>query len=123
MSRGLRRSLNNGTSSPQIITKVMSSSLPRLTSLSTQTLTLLLERQRLQALSGSAESSVSLPSSSLAQITRNLTQLRAGIHELEDQQHHGNGGTSANAEASKLLREQFGRMREMMGGDKDKVEP
>lgn len=101
----------------------MSSSLPRLTSLSTQTLTLLLERQRLQSLSGSAESSVSLPSSSLAQITRNLTQLRAGIHEFEDQQRQPSGGPSSNAEASKLLREQFGRMREMMGGDKDKVEP
>ena len=98
----------------------MSSSLPRLTSLSTQTLTLLLERQRLQSLSGSAESSVSLPSSSLAQITRNLTQLRAGIHELEGQ---CGGGATANAEASQLLREQFDRMRDMMGGDQDKVEP
>jgi syntaxin 8 len=101
----------------------MSSSLPRLTSLSTQTLTLLLERQRLQSLSGPAESSVSLPSSSLAQITRNLTHIRAGIHELEEQQRQHSGGSSASVEASKLLREQFERMREMMGGDKDKVEP
>ena len=67
---------------------------------------------------------MSLPSSSLAQITRNLTHLRAGILELEEQQRqHGGGAKSANAKASKLLREQFERMREMMGGDKDAVDP
>ena len=82
----------------------MSSSLPRLTSLSTHTLTLILERQRLQSLSGSAGSSVSLPSSSLAQITRNLTQLRAGIHELEDQEQQRKGGTSTNNEEQTAAR-------------------
>jgi len=99
----------------------MSSTLPRLTSLSTQTLTLILERQRLQSLSGSSESSISLPSSSLAHITRNLNQLRTGIHELEQQRR--SGGAGADAEATRLLREQYGRMRDMMGVDKEKVEP
>ncbi|KAF8584332.1 hypothetical protein K439DRAFT_1660789 [Ramaria rubella] len=99
----------------------MSSSLPRLTSLSTQTLTLIFERQRLQSLSGSTESSISIPSSSLAHITRNLSQLRIGIHDLEDQQR--SGGASPTVEASKLLREQYARMRDMMGGDKENVEP
>ena len=58
----------------------MAASLARLTSLSTQTLSLLLERQRLQ----------NLPSNSTSlhapQIVKNLQQLRAGILELEEKE-------------------------------------
>ncbi|KIJ56378.1 hypothetical protein M422DRAFT_23656 [Sphaerobolus stellatus SS14] len=92
----------------------MSFTLPRLTSLSTQTLTLLLERQRLQSLSTS-ESTISLPSSSLAHITRNLNQLRTGIYALEEQRTH--------PDAVKALRAQYARMREMLGADQEQVEP
>ncbi|KAF8528402.1 syntaxin-like protein [Hysterangium stoloniferum] len=91
----------------------MSYTLPRLTSLSTQTLTLLLERQRLQSLAGS-ELSVSLPSSSLAQITRNLGQLRTGIYGFE--------GQNGNPDAVRALRDQYDRMRDMLGVDKDQIE-
>ncbi|TBU23570.1 hypothetical protein BD311DRAFT_703639 [Dichomitus squalens] len=83
----------------------MAASLARLTSLSTQTLSLLLERQRLQ----------NIPSNSTSlhtpQIVKNLQQLRAGILELEKKE-----GVS---EATKLLRTQHERMRGMLGGDAD----
>ena len=83
----------------------MAASLARLTSLSTQTLSLLLERQRLQ----------NLPSNSTSlhapQIVKNLQQLRAGILELEEKE-----GVS---EATKLLRTQHERMRGMLGGEAD----
>jgi len=47
-------------------------------------------------------------------VTRNLGQLRAGILQLErDQQ---------QAEAAGLLRNQFDRMRDMLGGEKTRVE-
>ncbi|KAK7691456.1 hypothetical protein QCA50_004855 [Cerrena zonata] len=77
-------------------------SLAKLTSISTQTLSLLLERQRLQTLSGPTTNSLHLP-----QITRNLNQLRLGIVELEEK-----GG---NPEAVKLLKGQYERMRGMLG--------
>jgi syntaxin 8 len=76
-------------------------SLDRLTSLSTQTLSLLLERQRLQGFS-SSPSTLHLP-----QITKNLGQLRTGILSLEE-----NDGQS---EAATLLRSQYERMRGMLG--------
>ncbi|KAH8996242.1 syntaxin-like protein [Lactarius akahatsu] len=80
-------------------------SLPKLTSLSTQTLSLLLERQRLQSLSTSGmTSSLHIP-----QITRNLAQLRSGILELES--------TGEHREAATLLRNQHTRMCGMVGTD------
>ena len=83
----------------------MAASLSRLTSLSTQTLSLLLERQRLQ----------SLPSNSTSlhtpQIVKNLQQLRAGILDLEEKE--------GPSEATKLLRTQHERMRGMLGGEAD----
>ncbi|GJJ13021.1 hypothetical protein Clacol_007270 [Clathrus columnatus] len=91
----------------------MSTTLPKLTSLSTQTLTLVFERQRLQTLS-KTEPSVILPASSLNQITRNLTQLRSGIYAFEEKDEH--------LDAAKVLREQYDRMREMLGADKELVE-
>ncbi|KAH9919499.1 uncharacterized protein BXZ73DRAFT_104978 [Epithele typhae] len=81
-------------------------SLARLTSLSTQTLSLLLERQRLQTLASNSSTSLHGP-----QIAKNLEQLRAGIVELEQ-----NGAPS---EASRLLRQQHERMRGMLGPDAD----
>jgi len=78
-------------------------SLARLTSLSTQTLTLLLERNRLLSLSpGTAP-----PQSTTASITRNLAALRTGILELDD----------APPDAVRVLREQYERMRLMLGAD------
>ncbi|KAL5483531.1 hypothetical protein ACEPAI_8763 [Sanghuangporus weigelae] len=98
-----------------------STSLARLTSLSTQTLSLLLERQRLQSLNQAA------PAASTQQITRNLVQLRVGILALEAQVQssngNGNGNAKAEKEASGLLRNQFSRMRDMLGGDAGNVEP
>jgi hypothetical protein len=84
-------------------------SLAKLTALSTQTLSLLLERQRLQSLSphvaeGATNSSLHLP-----QITRNLAQLRSGILDLES--------TGDHSEAVVLLRNQHVRMRGMVGSD------
>lgn len=84
-------------------------SLPRLTSLSTQTLSLLLERQRLQSLppggaTGSMTTSLHVP-----QITRNLAQLRSGILQLESSGEH--------SEAVALLRNQHARMCGMVGTD------
>ncbi|EPQ51613.1 hypothetical protein GLOTRDRAFT_123164 [Gloeophyllum trabeum ATCC 11539] len=85
-------------------------SLAKLTSLSTQTLSLLLERQRLQTLS-----STSTHNAKLGQITRNLNQLRNGILELEKNE----GGRT---EAVRLLRSQYERMRGMLGEDAAGVE-
>lgn len=81
-------------------------SLPKLTSLSTQTLSLLLERQRLQSLSpaGGMTSSLHIP-----QITRNLAQLRSGILQLES--------TGEHSEALVILRNQHARMCGMVGAD------
>jgi hypothetical protein len=87
-------------------------SLPKLTSLSTQTLSLLLERQRLLTLpSFSSSTDAQSPKSSphLPQITRNLIRLRTGILELE--------AKDGRSEAIGLLRSQYGRMRDMLGGE------
>lgn len=92
-------------------------SLAKLTSISTQTLSLLLERQRLQTLSdATSHHSLHLP-----QITRNLKQLKAGILALEEKE-KGNGGTEAGAEAVRLLKSQYERMRGMLGVDVPGVE-
>lgn len=85
-------------------------SLPKLTSLSTQSLSLLLERQRLQSFTSSSPSGASpryAGSAQAPQITKNLTQLRAGIIELE--------ANEGRTEAVALLRSQFERMRNMLG--------
>ncbi|KIM43594.1 hypothetical protein M413DRAFT_443509 [Hebeloma cylindrosporum] len=91
-------------------------SLAKLTAVSTKTLSLLLERQRLQTLpsystagpgsnvgpNGSGGSSLHYP-----QIKRNLGQLRVGIIALEAKE-------GSTAEAAKLLRNQYDRMRAML---------
>ncbi|KAJ2990173.1 hypothetical protein NUW54_g8551 [Trametes sanguinea] len=79
--------------------------LAKLTSLSTQTLSLLLERQRLQNLNST---SLHTP-----QIAKNLEQLRAGILDME--------AMDGVSEASKLLRSQHERMRGMLGAEADAV--
>ena len=84
-------------------------SLAKLTALSTQTLSLLLERQRLQSLSPAATADGTNSSLHLPQITRNLAQLRSGIMELESLGEH--------TEAVALLRNQHVRMRGMVGSD------
>jgi syntaxin 8 len=84
-------------------------SLAKLTALSTQTLSLLLERQRLQSLSPAVTADGTNSSLHLPQITRNLAQLRSGIMELESLGEH--------TEAVALLRNQHVRMRGMVGSD------
>ncbi|KAI0646272.1 hypothetical protein C8Q79DRAFT_1009923 [Trametes meyenii] len=78
-------------------------SLAKLTSLSTQTLSLLLERQRLQNMNST---SLHTP-----QIAKNLEQLRTGILEMEER--------DGASEASRLLRSQHERMRGMLGPEAD----
>ncbi|PCH38956.1 hypothetical protein WOLCODRAFT_29284 [Wolfiporia cocos MD-104 SS10] len=78
------------------------SSLAKLTSLSTQTLSLLLERQRLQTLANPNASSLHIP-----QIARNMQQLRAGVLELQEKE--------GRSETVSLLRSQYERMRGMLG--------
>jgi syntaxin 8 len=84
-------------------------SLARLTALSTQTLSLLLERQRLQSLTPAVTEGATNSSLHLPQITRNLSLLRSGILELES--------TGEHNEAIVLLRNQHVRMRGMVGSD------
>ncbi|KAK2467926.1 hypothetical protein APHAL10511_000221 [Amanita phalloides] len=90
-------------------------SLHKLTSLSTQTLSLLLERQRLQSFAPpplSSDSPAPSASTHLSRIVENLAQLRAGILELEAKE---------GPEAALQLRSQFERMRSMVG-DEARVE-
>jgi syntaxin 8 len=85
-------------------------SLPKLTSLSTQTLTLLLERQRLQTLpsfSSTTDAHSTKSRSHLSQISQNLNRLRTGILEMEAKE--------GRSEANELLRSQYRRMRDMLG--------
>lgn len=85
-------------------------SLAKLTSLSTQTLSLLLERQRLQAFTSASLNSRAQPKNQHAtQISKNLQQLRIGILELEEKE--------GRIEAVLLLRNQYERMRTMLGSD------
>ena len=91
-------------------------SLAKLTSISTQTLSLLLERQRLQSL-GQPTSGLRTQAQ---QIARNLNQLRSGIIALEQDQL---SGRQESKEACRLLRSQFDRMRGMLGEDSVDVEP
>ena len=82
--------------------------LAKLTSISTNTLSLLLERQRLQSLSGASSTNpVSNASLHFPQIKRNMTRLREGILELEAKE--------GESTATSLLRKQYDRMRGMLG--------
>lgn len=94
-----------------------SMSLAKLTSLSTQTLTLLLERQRLQTMS-------QLPPAATTQhIVRNLNQLRTGILAIETKALEDQNNTQSSVlETVDLLRNQFSRMKDMLGTDGDLVE-
>ncbi|KAG8877738.1 hypothetical protein FRB97_003152 [Tulasnella sp. 331] len=76
----------------------------RLSQLSSRTLSLVLERQRLASFSPGG----SLPASQLTQISRNLVQLRSGIIEQESLGHDV-------SEAVKSVRQQWLRMRAMLG--------
>ncbi|KAG6911005.1 hypothetical protein DXG01_005420 [Tephrocybe rancida] len=94
-----------------------SSSLAKLTSISTLTLSLLLERQRLHTLSPSVASphnSGKAQSLHLPQIRKNLTRLRAGILEAEGSTA---GASEGGKEALRLLKGQYERMRGMLGPD------
>ncbi|KAL9709542.1 gamma tubulin complex Spc97/GCP2 subunit Alp4 [Leucoagaricus gongylophorus] len=87
-------------------------SLAQLTSLSTQTLSLLLEHQRSQT-SASLNPISQSKNYHASQITKNLQHLRTGILDLEDQ----DGRTGAVS----LLRGQYERMRGMLGGNADGI--
>ncbi|KAF5366553.1 hypothetical protein D9758_008991 [Tetrapyrgos nigripes] len=94
-------------------------SLAKLTSVSTQTLSLLLERQRVPPSFSTNGNDSSNGSSSLhlPQITKNMAQLRKGILEMEEK--------DGRTEAVKLLRSQYERMRGMLPGieDVESLEP
>jgi hypothetical protein len=110
-------------------------SLARLTSLSTQALTSLLERQRLASFSRTPTSptqDVSRPGvDPTPQTTRNLKLLREGILEYERQQTEGDASLSRLAsrtrrrqveDETRELRDQFRRMRSMLACPDDIVE-
>ncbi|KAJ7768325.1 hypothetical protein B0H16DRAFT_1519414 [Mycena metata] len=90
-------------------------SLAKLTSISTQTLSLLLERQRIQTLPSYTAQANSAPSQPnnlhLKQITQNLNSLRSGILALE--------AKDGRSDAVTLLRNQHERMRGMLGARED----
>ncbi|KAF7303764.1 t-SNARE coiled-coil-like proteiny domain-containing protein [Mycena indigotica] len=88
-------------------------SLAKLTSISTQTLSLLLERQRFQTLpSYSSDSTPNAPNNlHLPQIAQNLNALRTGILSLEAKE--------GRSDAVTLLRNQHERMRGMLGPGED----
>ncbi|KAF7419380.1 hypothetical protein PC9H_001968 [Pleurotus ostreatus] len=91
-------------------------SLAKLTSTSTQTLSLLLERQRLQTFPAfSASSDAASDPLHLPQIRKNMGQLRAGILDMEAKE--------GRTQSAQLLRNQYGRMRAMLGNDAGLVEP
>ncbi|EGN94378.1 hypothetical protein SERLA73DRAFT_144057 [Serpula lacrymans var. lacrymans S7.3] len=86
-------------------------SLPKLTSLSSQTLTLLLERQRLQSISSTSPSTLHLQ-----RITQNLRNLHTGILALQSQTLlPGVGENRREGETVDSLRAQYERMRGMFG--------
>ncbi|KAF9259254.1 hypothetical protein L218DRAFT_974676 [Marasmius fiardii PR-910] len=82
-------------------------SLAKLTSVSTQTLSLLLERQRGPFIPVSNGESTENPLH-LPQIKRNMEQLHKGILEMEEKE--------GRTEAIRLLRSQYDRMRSMLPG-------
>ncbi|KAF5352248.1 hypothetical protein D9757_012506 [Collybiopsis confluens] len=96
------------TGTPTPGTPTPSQALAKLTSISTKTLSLLLERQRSSTLSSSSSVSGISNSLHLEQIQGNLIALRTGILDL------GAGQSQSQAEAVKLLRKQYERMRGML---------
>ncbi|KAG8936683.1 hypothetical protein FRC02_000141 [Tulasnella sp. 418] len=82
------------------------SEVDRLFQISNRTQTLVLERQRLAAFSPGSP----LPTSQLNQIARNLETLRIGIQDVESRGYE-------EAETVKGLRQQWIRMREMLGDE------
>ncbi|KAJ7182671.1 syntaxin-like protein [Mycena crocata] len=88
-------------------------SLAKLTSISTQTLSLLLERQRLQTLpSYSSQANDPQPNNlHLPQITQNLNSLRSGILALEAKE--------GRSDTVTMLRNQHERMHAMLGARED----
>lgn len=83
-------------------------SLAKLTAVSTKTLSLILERQRLQTLPSYSRDGKSNGSSlHYPQIKRNLVQLREGISALEAKE-------GSLTDTTKLLRSQYERMRGML---------
>ena len=85
-------------------------SAPRLSALSSQTLSLLLERQRLQTL-GKAP-----PTSQLVNVKRNLELLREGILNMEE------GGEGEGLQKAVALRGQWERAVRMLGEDGHGIE-
>jgi len=81
-------------------------SLAKLTAVSTKTLSLILERQRLKALS-SSDGTTSGSTLHYPQIKRSLNQVREGILALEAKE-------GSSADATRLLRSQYERMRGML---------
>ncbi|KAJ3809425.1 hypothetical protein F5876DRAFT_43859 [Lentinula aff. lateritia] len=99
-----------------------SQALAKLTSISTKTLSLLLERQRISTMSSSPLSNgLSNNTLHLEQIQTNLASLRNGILELEAVSRTA-GGSQSQVEAVKLLRKQYERMRGMLLVDSQGVE-
>jgi syntaxin 8 len=98
-------------------------SLAKLTSISTKTLSLLLERQRVQTLpsfnspSSPLQDTTSTTTSSnslhLPQIKKNLDQLRNGIEAMREKE--------GESEAVGLLSNQYERMRGMLGSEAGSV--
>ncbi|KAJ6600812.1 hypothetical protein B0H10DRAFT_1958660 [Mycena sp. CBHHK59/15] len=91
-------------------------SLAKLTSISTQTLSLLLERQRQQTLPSYTTQPSDTPTNKpnnlhLPQITQNLNSLRSGILALEEKE--------GRSDAVNMLRNQHERMRAMLGARED----
>ncbi|KAJ3991554.1 syntaxin-like protein [Lentinula boryana] len=91
--------------------------LAKLTSISTKTLSLLLERQRSSTMSNSSSSSGLSNTLHLGQIQTNLESLRNGIVELEAAGGSSKAGSQSQLEAVKLLRKQYERMRGMLLAD------
>ncbi|KAH8823575.1 syntaxin-like protein [Flagelloscypha sp. PMI_526] len=90
--------------------------LAKLTAISTDTLSLLLQRQRQQSLPSARPSNASNGSTLVPQIKRNLETLRTGIVALEEKTTN-----SALQESLTLLRGQHERMRDMLGSDAEDV--
>lgn len=84
-------------------------SLAKLTAVSTKTLSLILERQRLKTLPSHSSSDGTTSGSTLhySQIKRSLNQVREGILALEAKE-------GSSADATRLLRSQYERMRGML---------
>ncbi|KAJ3983684.1 syntaxin-like protein [Lentinula detonsa] len=94
-----------------------SQALAKLTSISTKTLSLLLERQRSSTMSNSSSSNGLSNTLHLGQIQTNLESLRKGIVELEAAGGSSKAGSQSQLEAVKLLRKQYERMRGMLLAD------